>query len=81
MTNESTVVEVGGLNFQLDDRSFIFSPLDDITAKEVCLILQMILSVLAQKGDAKVDLGSFMQKHDLMKHFTEIKNEGNVVHE
>ena len=75
MDEQPTLVEVCSLNFQLNNRSFLFSPSDDITAKEVCLILQMILNVLAQKGNVKIDLESFIEKHNLMKHFTEIVQE------
>lgn len=75
MDEQPTLVEVCSLNFQLNNRSFLFSPSDDITAKEVCLILQMILNVFAQKGNVKIDLESFIEKHNLMKHFTEIVQE------
>ena len=81
MSEEPTLVEVCGLNFQLDGKSFLFSPSDDVTAKEVCLILQMILNVLTHRGNVKIDLESFIKQHNLMKHFTEIKNESNIVHE
>ena len=80
MDEQPTLVEVFGLNFQLNNRSFLFSPSDDITAKEVCLILQMVLNVLAHKGNVKIDLESFIEKHNLMKHFTEVKNEGIDIH-
>jgi hypothetical protein len=80
MDEQPTLVEVCSLNFQLNNRSFLFSPSDDITAKEVCLILQMILNVFAQKGNVKIDLESFIEKHNLMKHFTEVKNEGIDIH-
>lgn len=73
MTEEIKPVEVGDIHFQLDDRTFLFNPANDITAKEVCLVLQMVLNVMAQKSSAKVDLGSFIAKHNLARHFVEFK--------
>ena len=72
MTEESTMVEVGGLTFQFDDKELLFSPSDDITPKEVCLILQAVLNVLAHKGNVRIDLGTFIEKHNLSKHFSEV---------
>lgn len=80
MTETSNVIEVGEINFRLGNRSFLLSPSDDVTAKEVCLILQMILNVLAQKGDVTVNLESFIEKHGLIKHFKENKNESVDIH-
>lgn len=73
MTEETKVVEVGEIHFQLNDRTYLFTPTNDITAKEVCYVLQMVLNVMAQKSNNKVDLGSFIAKHNLTKHFAEFK--------
>lgn len=72
--NETPMVQVGEVRFHFDGKSYNFSPTDDVSAKEVCLILQMVLNVLANKS-ASVDIASFIAKHNLGRHFPESEEE------
>ena len=69
------LISVGDIQIQLDGHSIIFAPTDDITGKEVAMVLQMFLNGMAHKGTEVIDFGSFINKHNLQKHFAEIKDE------
>ena len=76
MTEEvkTDVVPVGDIRLQLGDKAIVFVPTDDITAKEVALVFQMFLNGIMQRNGT-LDFGSFIVKHNLQKHFAEIKDE------
>ena len=73
MTEE--IKSVGDIRVQLDDKSLLFDPLDDISGKEVALIMQMFLNAMFHRDKAVLDIGGFLNKHNLQKHFAEIKDE------
>ena len=68
------VVPVGDIRLQLGDKGIVFMPADNITAKEVALIFQMFLNGIMQR-QGTLDFESFIAKHNLQRHFTEIKDE------
>lgn len=69
------VIAVGDVRINLGQQSFAFTPADDMTGKESALVLQMFMNALAYRGDGVIDFGSYITKHNLQKHFTEIKDE------
>ncbi len=77
MTEETknTSIPVGDIRVQMGEEAIVFNPTDDITGKEVSLILQMFLNGLGYRGDGLIDFGSFIVKHNLQRHFARIENE------
>jgi len=77
MTDEikNTSIPVGEIRVQMGEEAIVFNPTDDITGKEVSLIMQMFLNGLGYRGDGLIDFGSFIVKHNLQRHFTRIENE------
>ena len=77
MTEETknTSIPVGDIRVQMGEEAIVFNPTDDITGKEVSLIMQMFLNGLGYRGDGLIDFGSFIVKHNLQRHFARIENE------
>ncbi len=77
MTEEikNTSIPVGEIRVQMGEEAIVFNPTDDITGKEVSLIMQMFLNGLGYRGDGLIDFGSFIVKHNLQRHFARIENE------
>ena len=77
MTEETknTSIPVGDIRVQMGEEAIVFNPTDDITGKEVSLILQMFLNGLGYRGDGLIDFGAFIVKHNLQRHFVRIENE------
>jgi hypothetical protein len=72
---KNTSIPVGDIRVQMGEEAIVFNPTDDITGKEVSLILQMFLNGLGYRGDGLIDFGSFIVKHNLQRHFARIENE------
>lgn len=79
MTEETktspAVSPVADIRIKLDTMDLLFSPQDDISGKETALIFQMFFNAVFHKTDTLIDFGSFIAKHNLQKHFVEIKDE------
>jgi len=72
---KNTSIPVGDIRVQMGEEAIVFNPTDDITGKEVSLIMQMFLNGLGYRGDGLIDFGSFIVKHNLQRHFARIENE------
>jgi len=72
---KNTSIPVGDIRVQMGEEAIVFNPADDITGKEVSLIMQMFLNGLGYRGDGLIDFGSFIVKHNLQRHFARIENE------
>lgn len=73
--NKPVVLPVATIRLQLGDKAIGFNPADDITGKEVALIMQMFLNGVFSDHAAMIDFGSYINHHNLGRHFSEIKEE------
>jgi hypothetical protein len=67
-----TVMPIGDIRIQIQDKSIVFAPADDITAKEVSLIFLMFFNGIMQREPNVLDFGAFIVKHSLQRHFAEL---------
>lgn len=72
---EPTAIPVADIRLKLDTTELLFVPQDDITGKETAMIFQMFFNALFHKSEKLIDFGSFIAKHNLQRHFAEIKDE------
>lgn len=73
---EVTPVPVGDIRIQMGNDAILFSPEDDMTAKESALIMQMFFNGFAHRDSASViDFGGFIAKHNLQRHFKAIQDQ------
>jgi hypothetical protein len=72
-TKAETVIPVGDIRIQSGDNAVIFTPTDDMTAKECALIMQMFLNGIGHRQATKIDFGSFIEANNLSRHFSLLK--------
>lgn len=72
---ETLSIPVGDIRIQMGNEAIVFNPADDMTAKEVALVMQMFLNGIGHRGTALIDFGAFIVKHNLQRHFARIEDE------
>lgn len=75
VTTQPAAIPVGDIRIQMGNEAIVFAPADDMTAKEVALIMQMFLNGIGHRGSNLIDFGAFIVKHNLQRHFARIEDE------
>lgn len=71
---KKATIPVGDIRIQMGEESIVFAPADDMTAKEVALVVQMFLNGIGYRGEELLDFGAFIVQHNLQRHFAKVPN-------